>query len=234
MTDGTMFNNETQAPVEPTPTPQTEGMDFSSALQAITNEDGGQKYSDVNAALSSIAPAQSHIKTIEEENATLKEELSKRQTAEDLLAQFQNKPEPTSSQPPSVTTEQISNLVKQAIDGNESNKVTTANQATVIKALTDKFGDKAEEQYLAAGAKFGLGPQTLDELSGKSPDAVLSWFPEVATPASHTSGGMNTDSFQNTPTADVNMAVLKKGASPCTTNDGVAAWREAGKLIKSN
>lgn len=232
----TMFNQEPQAaPAAQEPAPATAVVDYQAVLQSITNDEGTPKYADVNTALASIAPSQTHIKTIEQENAILKEELSKRQTAEDLLSQFKKPLEPTSPQQASLSADQIAKLVSQAIDGKESDKVASANKAQVIKALTDKFGDKAEEKYLEAGAKFGLGAQTLDSLSAKSPNAVLSWFPETAKTATPTNHGLSTEQFRtDSNPGEVNLDIVKQGARPCTTNDAVAAWREIGKLRQSN
>ena len=235
-----LFNPDDKStnPVEPTVEPAPEPVepnaspDYTAVLAEITNEEGNPKYSDVESALKSIPHAQSHIKTIEEENASLKEELQKRTTAEELLEKIKTNGASTNASTESLSPEQISLIVNKAIEGREAASIASANQAKVVEALKEKYGDKAEEVYVATGKKFGLGSDTLDDLSGRSPDAVLALFPEVDGGPQHTSGGLNTNGFQSTKPVDVDKDVFKRAAGPCSTGDSVAAWREAGKLIE--
>ena len=50
----------------------------------------GKKYTSVEDALKSVPHAQKHIQTLESELATLKEELTKRRTTEELLDEIKS------------------------------------------------------------------------------------------------------------------------------------------------
>ena len=54
----------------------------------------GKKYSSVEDALKSVPHAQKHIQTLESELATLKEELMKRRTTEELLDEIKSGVQP--------------------------------------------------------------------------------------------------------------------------------------------
>ena len=84
MTEETIFEGDkpeetVAAPILDTPTTPL----VPTELQGIVGE--GKKYSTVEAALASIAPAQSHIATIEAENALLKETLAGQKTTRELM-----------------------------------------------------------------------------------------------------------------------------------------------------
>ena len=79
----------TQETVEPTTQEaqqqdtQTKPFEIPTEAQDLVGE--GKKYSSAEEALRSVPHAQQHIKTLEEEMAELKEELSKRKTTQELL-----------------------------------------------------------------------------------------------------------------------------------------------------
>lgn len=180
--NNTIFNaTQTQQPepaAEPqqAQAPQVSTVDYSAVLSDIKDAQGNQKYSDVETALKSINFASEHIQTLEAENAQYKENELKQDSAQDLIAQVQaaNKPQTGATDMPS--TEAITAMVVNAIKADKQQTLAQTNQAKVVSILTEKFGDKAEEQYRAKGQELGLGPQTLDDIAGSSPEAVLAWF----------------------------------------------------------
>lgn len=187
MTDqATIFNeNETTTPVTEAATTETVATtqeqatrDYHEELMNIKDADGKQKYSSVEDALKSITHADNHISKIEAENANYRDELAKANAAEDLVAQIQQASTPQTSGNAPVSMEAITTLVDQAISNKDKQTRIQSNQSKVASQLTDKFGDKAEELYLAKGKELGLGPQTLNEIAGTSPEAVLAWFGE--------------------------------------------------------
>jgi len=185
MTDQTIFNEET-APVveqttEPTPEAQPAAIDYSTTLGGIVDASGKQKYSNVNDALNSINFANEHISTIEAENAQLKVEMAKAQANEDLVAQIQQASKAPTSADNGVSMEAIAAVVQSQLAANDKQTVIKNNQSAVASSLTERFGDKAEELYLAKGKELGLGPQTLNEIAGNSPEAVLAWFGDLST-----------------------------------------------------
>lgn len=190
MTDqATIFNeNKTEtttttpvteaATTEPVNTGQTV-QDYHDELMSITDANGKQKYSTVEEALKAIPHANDHISKIEAENAEYRQKLAEAKAAEDLVAQIQQASTPQTSENPSVSMEAITTLVDQAIAAKDQQTRIQSNQSRVATQLTDKFGEKAEEMYLAKGKELGLGPQTLNEIAGTSPEAVLAWFGET-------------------------------------------------------
>jgi len=186
MTDQTIFNEEETAPVveqttEPTTEAQPASVDYSETLGGIIDASGKQKYSNVNDALKSINFANEHISTIEAENAQLKVEMAKAQANEDLVAQIQQASKAPTSVDNGVSMEAIAAVVQSQLAANDKQTVIKNNQSTVANSLTERFGDKAEELYLAKGKELGLGPQTLNEIAGNSPEAVLAWFGALST-----------------------------------------------------
>lgn len=191
MTDqATIFNeNKTETKTETT-TPVTEAattesgntgqtvQDYHDELMNIKDANGKQKYSSVEEALKAIPHANDHISRIEAENAEYRQKLAEATAAEDLVAKIQQASTPQTSENPSVSMEAITTLVDQAIAAKDQQSKVQSNQGKVANQLTERFGDKAEEMYLAKGKELGLGPQTLNEIAGTSPEAVLAWFGE--------------------------------------------------------
>ena len=187
MADQTIFN-DTKEPPETTVTETNETTvstqpaatdDFSATLGGIVDANGNQKFSTVNDALNSINYANKHISTIEAENAQLKEDATKAQANEDLVAQIQQANKVQTSTDNGVSMEAIAKVVQSQITANDKQHVISNNQSSVAAQLTSKFGDKAEAMYLEKGKELGLGPQTLNEIAGTSPEAVLAWFGET-------------------------------------------------------
>lgn len=187
MTDqATIFNKEQQQPAEAapatteaTPAPTATADPYVEALQQITDADGKPKYSNVEDALKSISFANDHISKIEAENAEIRRKLAETKAAEDLVAQIQQASNPQTSGDKGVSMEAITTLVDQAITAKDQQKRVQHNQQSVAARLTERFGEKAEEMYLSKGRELGLGPQTLNEIAGTSPEAVLAWFGDV-------------------------------------------------------
>lgn len=187
MADQTIFN-EQQEPAETdqsqtkeTPvTAQPVATDYSTQLGTIVDATGKQKYSSVDDALKSINFANEHISTIEAENARLKEDAAKAQSNEDLVAQIQqaNKSQTSDN---GVSIEAITKVVQSQLQAADKQHVITNNQSSLAAKLTERFGDKAEAVYLEKGKELGINPQTLNEIAGTSPDAVLAWFGDVST-----------------------------------------------------
>jgi len=177
--DPTIFNSE-EPPVAPTtPEPQVPAaptIDYSAMLGDIRDDGGNQKYSDVETALKSINFAAEHIKTLENENAQYKDDLTKVSAAEDLVAQVQAASQTQTGTSEGLSIQAITEMMSQQINLDKQNTVSKMNQASIVASLTEKFGDKAEEMYVKKGAELGLGSKTLDDIAGKSPEAVLAWF----------------------------------------------------------
>jgi len=205
---------------------------YADLLQSITASDGRQKYTDVTAALNSVAPSQEHISKLEGEMATLKEELSKRKTAEEIMStiesQAQTVTEPPSVQP--VDLSQLESMVDNRLQAVESQKTAAGNTASVTSKMSEVYGEKAEEMFYKAGVDNGLSVQALNQLAATSPKAALklAGIGESTAPnmLGKTTSSVNTEALSTTQHVVTPSAKVPVGA---TTGDMVNAWRNARK-----
>lgn len=194
----------------------------------------GKKYQTVEEALRSVPHAQNHIKTLETEMANLKEELSKRKTAEELLENIKSGIQHETTTPVNTfDPSQISDIVNQSLEHREKVNAQKANSSLVVQKFTEKFGEKAEEAFVTLAKDSGLTIQQLNALAGTSPNAVLklAGLGNVQSTPSSSSGSVNTEALKNSGKGELPSARVPKGA---TTKDLVAAWKVAGEKVKQN
>lgn len=194
----------------------------------------GKKYSSAEEALRSVPHAQQHIKTLEEEMAQLKEELTKRKTTQELLDEIKSgvKPAENTTQEGKLNQDTIMELVNNTLKQNEQKKTAQTNASQVASKFTEKYGSNAEAVYTSLAKDLNLTPQKLNELAATSPNLVLRLAdlePSVQTNVPKSSGSVNTEALSaNKPHAEVS-ARVPKGAS---TKDLVSAWKAAGTKVK--
>jgi hypothetical protein len=151
-------------------------------LSSILNSSGSQKYASVNDALNSIAPAQTHISSIETEAAAkdvkiaeLEAKLSSSTSMEDMIKQVMdasNTPEAPAETAPvqSLTSDQVLEIIQ----ANEAGKVKQTNLTMVADIINTKYGDKNKEFLGGELKRLGLGESTFKDLMETSPTAALS------------------------------------------------------------
>lgn len=198
----------------------------------------GKKYSSVEDALKSVPHAQGHIKKLEEEMAQLREELSKRKAVEEVISEFRNSStkENDSETPQSnLSQEQLMEMVSYVVNTNETKKTAKQNTDKVVAKFTEKFGEKAESEYVRIAQENGLDVNTMNALAARSPDALLKLAGIVSSPsastAGHVSSSVNTEALPNVNSGQNLSARVKQGA---TTKDLVNAWHVAGEKIKTS
>lgn len=202
---------------------------FTDLLNTITTEDGRQKYSDVSSALSSIAPAQTHIRTLEQENADLKEKLAAAKTTEDVISSIKDTLHPSTPEAEPVDYSKIDELVDQRLSAREIQAAQEANTKTVTAVMLEKYGDKAEEIFYSKAAELDMTPAQINALVAKSPKAALKLIGETPVqPVASIDSSVNTQQFS--PQQPELSAKVPAGA---TTADMRNAWRNAGKKIQS-
>lgn len=191
----------------------------------------GKKYATVDDALKSVPHAQNHIKTLTEELQVAKQELEKRRTAEQLLDEIKSgfkQVESPSTSP--ISPDSVAQMVEQALTKQQQEIVSAKNVQQVTSSFSEKFGDKAEEIYIALAQENGLSVAQMNMLSKTSPAAVLKLAGLTAT-QSHVVGkidsSVNTSSMAQGNKSDLS-ARVKAGAS---TKDLVNAWKIAGQKI---
>jgi len=209
---------------------------FAEALKGITKEDGSQKYTTVDAALSSIAPAQEHIARIEADNAKLRAEIEKATAVQEYLNKQPVQQEGvTAPTDPTVSAEQITNMVQQTVQGLKQQETVQANVESVNNALVNAFGDvdKAKAAIQAKAAELGTSIDSIKQLSGQSPKAVLAWFDtKPAQSAQPVRSDVNTDGFSQT--NGINNQPYQTVMGAHSTKELVNAWKLSGERVKQS
>jgi vacuolar-type H+-ATPase subunit I/STV1 len=228
VTDQTIFEQSTNDVQENDATPQ-----FTIPTEVVDFVGNGKKYQSVEDALKSVPHAQKHIQTLESELANLKEELTRRKTAEELLDEIKSGvlPEQT-TQAVEFDQDRLTQIVEQTLTNKERQRLAQLNAKSVADKFTEQFGEKAEEVYNTIARESGLSVQDLNKLASTSPNAVLklAGLTKGAT-TSKSSGTINTESLNANRTPEQLSARVPKGA---TTKDLVNAWKIAGEKVKQN
>jgi len=195
----------------------------------------GKKYQSVEDALKSVPHAQKHIQTLESELASVKEELTKRRTTEELLDEIKSGVQPKEN-PQGVEFDQdkLMQLVDQTLEVKERQKLAKSNASQVAAKFTEKFGTDAETVYKSVAKENGLSEQQLNSLAASSPNVVLKLAglaeAKIA-PVSKSSSSVNTQALTQKVDSSTLSARVKQGA---TTKDLVNAWKIAGEKAKLN
>lgn len=238
MTDqATPFTDDKEAaPVEAAAQPQAPAADpqpvatpapvftIPETAQDLVGE--GKKYSTVEAALSALAPSQSHIATLEAEAEEMRQELARRQTAAELVEQI-NKTPSGEQTAPQFDPSQLDALIEQKLSSKEQAKVAEQNTKSVVSKMTEVFGDKAkaEEMYVGKAKELGLSVEYMNTLAATSPKAVLELYgikdkTQVAPAKIHSD--VNTEAVHNAPAPEKPLRSVMGGAS---TREAVNAWK---------
>lgn len=151
-------------------------------LGSIKNPNGEQKYKTIEDALNGLKHSQEFIPTLlkekestMEELKALKEKAEKVDALEQTLADFMAKQKehtPTSE----VSFESIQNLVRQTLTQESAEAEKKKNQAKVVGALSQQFGEKAQDEFINKAKQIGMSPEKLEELAATSPVAVMQLF----------------------------------------------------------
>lgn len=187
----------TQPVVQPeaanNPSPASTDNGFADLLGVVVNDKGEQKYSSVPEAMKGLVHSQEHIRNLETEMATLRQELEKRSSVEDALKQLTPAEQPAATPAPGLSMEDVNALLEQR----EQQKVVESNTKTVVSAIQEKFGDKAEEAFYGKAQELGMTKEQFNNLAAQSPNAVLAFFNTAAPTSSAVSqSSINTTGLQ--------------------------------------
>lgn len=133
-----------------------------------------------------------HIKKLETELASLRQDLSTRLTLEELAdrissiqdendslnnrntnGEFNNE---ASNQSSSLTPEQVDNMFNSKLAEYDKTKLKEANSAYVLKELQNLYGGKYAERIKAESDRLGLGKEFVNNLAAEQPQAFLKIF----------------------------------------------------------
>lgn len=186
-TDQSIFGNEENKPTPANnngnaavPNGQNQP-DYTTLLSAIRNEAGEQKYKTLEDALNALKHSQEYIPQLKQQLSEREQELQRvsgqqrsqeeiERTVQELAKKLN---EQTDNKPQTLSQEQIAELVNRTLTQKQTEAQAKSNQASVVKKLTDVFGEKAEEKYIEAAADMGLSVDEMNALAAKSPKAVL-------------------------------------------------------------
>ncbi len=195
--EGTPTDEGTVAPVDKTG--EGEGGGY---LATILNDEGKQKYATVEEALKGSVNAQEHIKTIEAELKTLREDADKGVNMEQILDALKaSKTEDNSETPATgITPEQLASSVEQLLDKRESVQSQKQNVTTVTSLFKEKYGEKASEVMYGKANDLGFSKSEINSMIAHNPKAALAVLDSSlkgTTVDVVTSGGdVNTAAFQ--------------------------------------
>lgn len=165
-------------------------------------EIGDRQYT-LEAAKTKISAADEHISQIEQENAEMREKLSKAATLDEVLQQFKQQANGNEQGTPAeFTKDDIAKLVQEAVSESSQNERLTNNLSKSQTLMKDKFGEGYTNIMKERGETLGLGPETMRDLAQRSPDAFMKLFDDVkpSTPKP-TIGEVNADAVNTgTPT----------------------------------
>jgi hypothetical protein len=230
VTDSTIF---TEQSTNDTQNLGTQPTGFQIPTEAVDFIGSGKKYQTPEDALKSVPHAQKHIQTLESELAQVKEELTKRKTAAELLDDIKSGlTQENTPQAVEIDQDKLQQIVNQTLSAKEKQKAMEANTSTVASKFTEKFGNNAEQVYNNIALEAGLSVQQLNSLAALSPNAVLKLAgldKTTQTVPTKSTGSVNTEQFNNSNSSNTLSAKVPKGAS---TRDLVNAWKAAGEKVK--
>ena len=175
MSDHSIFNNDEQSP--PAEVSQSGNEQASAAdqlLGAIVNSEGKEKYASVEDALKATAAAQEHIRRLEEENTTFRQEVEKSTTLQSVLDAMKPREEsepvaPTSS----IGEDDVAQLLEGMLNKRETEATAKANVSKVTSAFVEKHGVEAEAKYYESATALGFTNSEINELAARNPAAVF-------------------------------------------------------------
>lgn len=175
MTDQSIFNND--APSTPAEVSQSGNEQASAAdqlLSAIVNSEGKQKYGSVEDALKATAAAQEHIRRLEEENTTFRQEVEKSTTLQSVLDAMKPREESEPAAPTSsIGEDDVAQLLEGMLNKRETAATAKSNVSKVTSAFVEKHGVEAEAKYYESAAALGFTNGEINELAARNPAAVF-------------------------------------------------------------
>ena len=177
MTDQSIFNNdEPSTPAEASQSGNEQASAADQLLGAIVNSEGKQKYASVEDALKATAAAQEHIRRLEEENTTFRQEVEKSTTLQSVLDAMKprEESEPAPAEPTSsIGEDDVAQLLEGMLNKRETEATAKANVSKVTSAFVEKHGVEAEAKYYESATALGFTNSEINELAARNPAAVF-------------------------------------------------------------
>lgn len=150
-------------------------------VDALVGE--GKKYKSIDELAKGNVYGQNHIRTLETELATLREEAKNRQTTETLINQIRSLKSPDlehDEQPERQPIVQEPGMTKADVERlfleREVSAKQTQNLNLVVSTLKDRFGERVTTEVNAKAAELGISGDDLRNMARDKPQVVLSLF----------------------------------------------------------
>lgn len=218
MTNETVFNGEGK-----TSTGTDEAINNNNIVDTFVGE--GKKYSSVEDLAQGYKNADAFIEQLKEENAELRTQQTKQTTIDEVLDTIKTEQKSTNGSSDDLSTiseDEVAKIAQQTY--NKQKQVENA-RSNILKAdqmLKDIYGDKAQEVMDSKGSELGLGPDTLQDLAAKSPNAFINLV----------SGNQKSDNETAPTIGSVNSDSLTSLNQQTNAQKGTYAWYQ--ELKKNN
>jgi len=225
---------ETPASQDPAPAPapaQTPTTDYNDLLLGIKNEQGLQKYANVEDAIKGLTHGQDFIATLKAEKAELEAKLKSQEEMEKLLGTSPEKSDPpaAATAEPSLKPEDVETILVQR----EQRLVHTENRKSFLNTLTENFGAESGAKLVELVEAKGISRAIADQMAAESPEALSTLLGLKTTPKTQVpAGGVNTDStaFNQQPAPKVGSAMRST-----SNKDLVESWKASkAKVAQEN
>lgn len=196
MSDQDLFNSNSTPPA-PSGESATPSNDLSTMLANIKDADGRVKYASIDKALEALNHSQMFIPQLKSEleserqkrlelEARLKSQADLEAALDKLVAKRSEGLESPPNIPSGIDEQKVQDIVRNYFEGTKAAERAEQNKNLVISKLTEKFGDKAQEQIKAKAAELGITTEAMGKLAIESPQVVLTLFSTGSTPQSST------------------------------------------------
>lgn len=232
MSEQTIFSGEAD-PAIPSDVPATTTQENVIPPELAELVGAGKKYATVDAALKALPHSQSHISKLEAELATLREEVTKRKTTQELLDEIKSGiPQGETTPKEGLNQDAVVKMVEQVINQKKQQETATANVSKVVASFKEVFGDQAEAQYNKLASDAGLSIADLNRLSATSPLAVLKLAGVTKAPVAFPGkikSDVNTQAMGGQPNGEPSAKVVGN-----STKDVLSAWKIAGEKVRKS
>lgn len=176
-----------EKPVEKVIEPVVPDEEVTNLLSEMKNDDGTPKYKTVAEALKAAVHAQTHIKTLEEEQRALKDQGKASEKLDELLEAVKNsKGSGTGVTAPAIKPEEVLTIVKDYLDDTKAAEQRTTNIETVTNVFKNRYGKDASEKLYSKAKDLGFDSKEINSMIANNPQAALKVLGEAKTPSQST------------------------------------------------
>lgn len=183
MSDQDPFN-QTQNSTDGNPV-TTQNDPFADQLSSIKNENGEQKYKDVDTALKALQESQQFIKQLKDEKSAVEAklneantELTKMGSIDDFVNKLSPNTEPkadpaTPANVEGLSAEKVAEMLDQRMAQQAQSAAEESNFKRVVEALSSVHGDKTAEHIKTKADELGTTPAALKDMAKTNPTMAL-------------------------------------------------------------